>query len=428
VLVGLWLRALPLLRWPNAPCLRDECTYSMLASRLLDGDGMTVPSELRRWIWAPGYPALLSAHGWLGDVDWVRWTQVLLVIPIVLCGASLARGIGGGLAGRVTAWCLALSPTLVFFSGRLWSETVYIALLLGALVALRWAMTGPVWRNLLPGVLVAGCILLRGVAAPMLPLFALVRFWRDRSLAAAATLLLSGALTVAPYSLYASKTFEGPVLSDRTMGQMMWLGNNTFEPVSFDHGIGPLSVDAWERVVATGRPHCDGALNPTDWDDCERAAGWARVRDRPSEFLRRIPVRLGQLLNPNSFLTRSIRQEDWWGLPRWLAEGLCVTTLLWSGVAVLGGLIGVFSRGKSWFASLTVAIVGYHVVAIALVAGLSRYRVPLDVLGLIWAGVWLGQLPGTVQALGPRRAWALGLALLAALGLMARYALVGFLP
>ena len=67
-------------------------------------------------------------------------------------------------------------------------------------------------------------------------------------------------------------------------------------------------------------------------------------------------------------------------------------------------------------------------VAIALVAGLSRYRVPLDVLGLIWAGVWLGQLPGTVQALGPRRAWALGLALLAALGLMARYALVGFLP
>ena len=111
-----------------------------------------------------------------------------------------------------------------------------------------------------------------------------------------------------------------------------------------------------------------------------------------------------------------------------MGEALCVTTLLWSLIAVFGGLLGIFSAGKGRIAALTVAVVAYHFAAIAVFAGLSRYRVPLDVLGLVWASVWLGNLPGTLSRL---RGWR-GVALLAltvpALLLMGWLALPGFLP
>ncbi len=393
---------------------------------MLDGQGMTVPSELRRWLWAPGYPALMSLHGALGDMQAIRWTQILLFVPMLLAGSSLGRAVGGRAAALAAAWCLALSPTLVFFSGRVWSETVYVTLLLGALSALQWSLRGSKARSLVPGLLVGLCILLRGVAAPLLPLFALARLSVDRCWKSAAVLLLSGALTVGPYSVYATATFGGPVLSDRTMGQMMWLGNNDFPPVSFDHGIGPLTPGEWERVVATGRLHCDGSLSPVDWDDCERSRGWGWIRDNPGEFLARIPLREAQLLNPNSFLTRAIRRGEWRGLPVWAEEFLCVTTILWSVLAVIGGLIGIFSRGKGHFAALCIAIVAYHAVAVGLVAGLSRYRVPLDAIGLIWAGVWLASLPGTLGALRNWRGLCLGAVLLVLVPLMLHFLLSGF--
>lgn len=424
--MGLWLRAWVALRF-DVPCLRDECTYRLLARRMIDGDGMTVPSEVRRWIWAPGYPALLSGHEWLGDMDWIRWTQVALTLPLVWAGASIARRLGGRDAGIIAAWCLALSPTLIFFSTRYWSETVYITLLLGAFATLEWSR-GSVARSVLPGVLLAGTVLLRGIAAPMLVLFAAARWSMDRDVKAAAALLLSGALCIAPYSLYASKTFGGPVLTDRTMGQMMWLGNNDFPPVSFDHGVGPLAPEQWERVLATGREHCDGALDPVAWDRCETAAARDWIAANPREFVRRVPLRWAQLMNPNSFLTRDIRSRAWRGLPAWGGEALGVTTVLWSLIAVVGGLIGLTSHGKGRFAALTVVMVAYHFAAITLVAGLSRYRVPLDVLGLLWASVWMGNLPGT---LGRLRGWR-GVALVAlvapALVLMGWLVLPGFLP
>ena len=45
---------------------------------------------------------------------------------------------------------------------------------------------------------------------------------------------------MAPYSIYISKKMDAMVISDRTLGQMMWLGNNTFDPITFDYGNGQL--------------------------------------------------------------------------------------------------------------------------------------------------------------------------------------------
>ena len=41
MVVGGLLRGLPMALWPDDSCVRDECTYVKIASRMVDGEGMT---------------------------------------------------------------------------------------------------------------------------------------------------------------------------------------------------------------------------------------------------------------------------------------------------------------------------------------------------------------------------------------------------
>ena len=50
-----------------------------------------------------------------------------------------------------------------------------------------------------------------------------------------------------PHSNYISEKFDSRIISDWTLGQMMWLGNNDFTPVTFDYGNGYLSQRAYNR-------------------------------------------------------------------------------------------------------------------------------------------------------------------------------------
>ena len=93
----------------------------------------------------------------------------------------------------------------------------------------------------------------------------------------------------------------------------------------------------------------------------------------------------------------------------------------WAGALIL--------RGRGWAATLTALILGYHCAAIAITAGLSRYRVPLDGLLLLWLALALGDLPGTRRVFteSPARGAAALLVALVLLGLALRSLGPGFL-
>ncbi len=398
VLVAGLLRAVPMIVWVDKPCVRDECTYLDLAESLLKGEGMV---GTHGWLWAPAYPAVMAAHEVVfGYPGTVQITQLVMAMCSVVWLNDLAREQGGVRAGRIAAWLYALNPTLIFYTTSLWSETLYSGLLLGAMLALRWARAGGGRRGWLPGLLVGLCVLFRGVATYMLPIFFVALLWerwRDRAAwRGVVTCALGAVLTVAPYSAYATQKWGEFVLADRTLGQMMYLGNNTFPPITFDVGNGALSARAYERAIAGGRTTCPRDGNPIKKDDCEAAAGMAWIRANPGEFLARVPVRVAQLLNPHSLLTRHLRWGRWRGLPAWFDETLVVGIVGFSFVTLVGGTIGWFTRGRGWYAVTAGLIVLYHVAAIAALAGLTRYRVPLEPLWLVFAGGFLAS---------PREGW-----------------------
>ena len=207
----------------------------------------------------------------------------------------------------------------------------------------------------------------------------------------------AAALVVAPYSFYATQKFGGLVVSDRTMGQMMWLGNNDFPPMAFDWGSGQLSKRAYERYEHRGRKHCGFKRDPVRQDTCEAAAGKAWILANPVAFLERIPVRVSQMLTPHSFLTRHLRWGRWRGMPQEVDEALIVSVVGFSFLTLVGGTIGIGARGRSWYAATAACLVLYHVAAIAVLAGLSRYRLPLEPLWTVFVGGLLAD---------PRGAWA----------------------
>ena len=98
-------------------------------------------------------------------------------------------------------------------------------------------------------------------------------------------------------------------MSDRTLGQMMWLGNNDFDPITFDYGSGKLSRRAFKRTTATGRKPCADRKEAIARDQCQTEAGKEWIKEHKWEFAKRMPVRVAQLVNPHSLLTRHLR----WG-------------------------------------------------------------------------------------------------------------------
>ena len=409
------MRLIPLAVWPWERCVRDECTYLKVADGFAAGDGMTGSVG---WLWAPGYPLLVSFHdlivGWGTSIKftqvWVALGATVLLHRVALRvlappGADAETQDRAKKAADLTALFYALSPSLAFYAINIWSETIYTTALLGALLLLFRArdeldvgLSHSLRAAMGAGALLGSCVLFRGIATYMLPFFAVGLLWgRLRRPAAWAQLAVVTALAiavVAPYSLYASAKFEGTVVSDRTLGQMMYLGNNEFDPLSFDYGNGVLSPHALDRYFEHARPHCADEDAVMARDDCEREAGIDFIKTHPEEFIRRVPLRVAQMLTPHSLMTRHLRWGHWRGMPQPLKELLVAWGAVWSLAGLWLGVLGLAARGEGARAPTLAGLLTYHVAAIAVLAGLSRYRAPLEPILMIYAAALLVDLPG----------------------------------
>ena len=184
----------------------------------------------------------------------------------------------------------------------------------------------------------------------------------------------------------------------------MWLGNNDFKPLTFDWGNGQLSFRAFKRHTKIGRRPCPSRpkFSSTEardrWamqrEDCQTRAGIMWVQDNPREFVARMPLRVAQLLNPHSFLTRHIRSGRMNGLPQWADEVIVLWNALWSLMIMWGGMAVLVIRARSPQSVLVFGILLYHVAAISVLAGLTRYRVPLEPLLMLYLAWGLGDWSG----------------------------------
>ena len=82
------------------------------------------------------------------------------------------------------------------------------------------------------------------------------------------------------------------------------------------------------------------------------------------------------------------------GLPRWVDEGIIAVNVGWNLMVLWLGTLGLVLYGRGGRGLLISGIWLYHVAAISLLAGLTRYRVPLEPLLMIYAAWFVSEWGG----------------------------------
>jgi 4-amino-4-deoxy-L-arabinose transferase-like glycosyltransferase len=223
--------------------LRDPTFYLILADNIADGNGYTygdAPDQGVTAFYPPGYPVFLGGVVWLGKLlpgepatfDVAVAANVLLSTVLVLVVFALGRRMAGVAVGLTAAGLTALWPNLVFHSGVVLTETLFLVVLAAMLlVALATPSVSrrPGWRRVVTvGVLFGISALIRPVTLVIAPLF-LVLWWGDglrRAVQRTGLALAAMVLVLVPWSALSTVRMESPVLLSLNMGDNLCIGNH----------------------------------------------------------------------------------------------------------------------------------------------------------------------------------------------------------
>ena len=273
----------------------DAMTFHQVAQHLADGQGFHQPfSPLPTAEHPPAWEVVLAAADRLGANGYLAHRLIgglIGTITVVLIGL-LGRRVAGERVGLAAAGIAAVYPMLWAADVSLMSETLYGALVVGALLAalaLR-ARPGPA-RAALLGALIALAALTRGEALLLLALLVVPlcrRRWRLLAVSLAAF-----AVVLAPWTIRNATTFAKPVLiSGNSNG--IWIGANCH-----DTYYGPL-IGYW-------RFQCYTPVRPGE----DESVYYARQR---AIGLRYLGHHLGRL--PAVVGVRLLRLADVWSVPQ----------------------------------------------------------------------------------------------------------------
>jgi 4-amino-4-deoxy-L-arabinose transferase-like glycosyltransferase len=456
--LGLGLRAGLLARYPQLRGMGDELVHYLMATFT----SWFGPGVLGQW--APLYDGLLAGLFRLTGPDPLaaRALQVVLSTATIAGVYALAAAAGSRRAARIAAALCAFDPSLIAFSHYLFSETLFLALLVAAACALfvgRTPRSRP--RLVAAGLLFGLATLTRSVGLYFLPLWALVEALRGRRREAADALavLALTLLVVLPWTLRNYQKYDAFLLVDATLGRTAYFafGERFFSWDLGYAGTGPVRPlrDECATGPAPGAPALPPArdlrarLHPTlfgltdeagaelpVWrtrrfaigdlaagQRCELAAALAFSGEHPGRIAAHAARRFYAFWGPNSFLLRSVYFGSYPDGP--LARD---TYPLWkAGVVALhcavvcGALLLLGRRRLPALAAWGALFVAYYTAIHMLAVAYSRYRLPLMPLLFVGCALWLAD-PRRPEGSGRRLAVGAGLAGL--LALSAHYALV----
>jgi 4-amino-4-deoxy-L-arabinose transferase-like glycosyltransferase len=298
VLVGVALRVAWAVHATRPPVgLHDPTFYTVFADRLAGGLGYTVPGGAPTAYSPVGYPGALAGVFWLADRTPLPDDRMALVVGLNLVAAAasivLVAAIGRRLfdrrTGLVAAAVVALMPNLVFHSALALTETLFIALALGAvLVVVRGDLGAPGLVALAGfGALTGVASLVRPPSLLFLPVLALAGRWAAgwgwrRLAGAVAVTTVAAAAVILPWTARNLRQLEAPILISSNVGDNLCIGNNPEATGEFATPASCLEgFDDLPRPESEVRRDAHG-----------RSAALRFLRDEPAEQLRLVPLRL----------------------------------------------------------------------------------------------------------------------------------------
>ena len=397
-----------LVAWfPDLAPVNDEIDYWRLAEGLAQGQGFA--SNFR----PPLHPAFMSLFVALGPGALaVRAVQALLGALSVFAIAWLAERLSGRAAARFAGFAFALDPVLIGFSHLLWSETLYIALLLSGIVALvfdaqrerpaHWAVAGLCFG--LAALVRPQLLTWLPLLLPWAWLTARRRGAAHRASAAIAFIALTCATcaVVLPWSLRNVQQTGAFFLVDTNGPYNILVGT---EPGAYRVD----KDDRWSPAWATiGNSHYMllAERDPGLAQSLALRRAGRRIADAPGRFALKSLWEAGHLFTLDNFVLRHLR-NDWYGVPssHALTAVLTLWCIVWTALLYAGGSVGLILQPPSPLRGIALLALLHAVVIFGLTYSLSRYAVPLRPLFLLGCAWLVTQRPAALERLrGDRRA------------------------
>lgn len=396
----------------SSPSVLDERDYLQIAQTLADQGHY--PGNFRPPLY-PAYMAMMISLGW-GTLG-MRVGQVILSTISAVLAYRIAGRMFGTPAARIAGGLLAFDPVLVMFTHRLWSETLFIVLLLAALDILSaTAVTRRWWPWASAGLLLGLAGLTRPVILTFVPLllpWALLQMRRAGRMSGAGVqdakaeqakdgeqgsrsparagclrfglLVLACSAAVAPWTIRNALVHDALIVVD-TNGPFNVLVGSQPEAAFVDKD----SLWSQRFGLVGGRPY--QVVVQQDAAAAQRMAmqqAWENIKGSPGRFARKCLWEASRLWTLDPFLLRHLR-NGWYGratAPLFTA----MMTLLAAGffvVLVLAAFAGLATEAASPFRGLALLLIVHATILFGITYALSRYCLPLHaVLAIPAAGM-----------------------------------------
>jgi hypothetical protein len=399
------------------PGIQDQVSYDTLARQLLAGKGFTFPVD---W-WPVTQAGEPTAHWsflytlYLAAVYGVFGPQPLVarVFQAVIAGVLLpwltwrvGRRVFGDTVGLMAAAISAVYVYFFYYAGALMTETFYIVSILWTTdSAMRIAAAGPAsFRHWLPwlelGLAMGVAILLRQLFLVMVPVILFWLWWvarrNDRTvsrsgstLARMATCLIVTAVLILPWTARNYLAFGRLVPLNTNSGYALFWANHPIHGMSFI-SILPESGPTYQDLI----PRELRGLDEAALDQALLRRGLAFVVQDPGRYARLSLSRIKDYFmfwpSPDSGVVSNVA--------RVASFGLLLPFMLF-GLVKARYAARASWRGDpgSWLTpsaglALLVAFVATYTAIHLLSWALIRYRLPVDAVLIIFAGVGLVQV------------------------------------
>lgn len=444
-------------RLPRPGFISDEAEYLAAANWLAAGRGF---AWHQGWLWtrAPLYPLFLAAHLALFGMQLapIYVTQTGLSLLNVALVFLLAHQTASSSSDREKSsiaipFTAALLAALFFpfatHAQMLLSETLYLTLMLALFATLgRWSAREEQWTlPALAGVLAGLATLTRGLTAGFLPLLLAWMWWQQRSRGGQwrqwvplAVFALACAVTILPWSLYASRAYGGVVLVDTSGAYNLLLGARTAHDSNRgDAAARDFLLALLDEHRSTNERHellHDSCLLQQQDDDllaalnqpvasitqAQRqrlmlAEGGCLVAAAPGQFARKGLEELVRFFQINYAGDERMTDDFTHGrLPRWYTLALFVLDDTLYVVLVPLAVVGWALLRGPW-RGLTGLWWLYLLLTAPLLFAINRFRLPMLPFAFVCAAVALARWREWEGWQQPRRRWLLHLAVLLAL-------------
>ena len=383
---------------PHATAFSDPAVYDTVAWNLARGHGFALAGASGPYPTAFVPPLLPWLTSLLYGVVGHRYFAAVLLqcglgalVPVLVMGYAGAM-FGGGTA-RIAGALAAVHPLLVFFSGYLLTETLFLVMLLIALyLSAEWVKTPRPARALGAGLAWGLATLARPTALP-LPALVLAWGWAPLGLTVAPrdrvrqmALVLAGALLViAPWTLRNAVVLHAFVPVTTGGGGALFVGNNE-EEWNDPTRRGGATGGRWDQLAATEFR----GLSEPEVDVRARARALAFLAAHRDEWPAMAWAKLRRFWRLSS---------EGGGTGSWQRAGSPLAALArldplraWTVITLPFALAGVWIslRGaRRWFQSLSLWVILYFTLLGVVFFGSLRMRVPVEplVTGFAAAGI-----------------------------------------